>query len=1339
MKARVSIHQSGCSNTRASRVAAIVPAVMVASFIACAASVQAQNPFSYWIPTATPTATVTMYTGSATIVPGRVAADRAGNTFYVAHVSGTSSTLYEIPASSPVVAITSATPLLSGLGAANSNSAFVDASGSLWVSNGNGAGGPLIEIPAENGIPNTGAITGSSSYTSSGLPIGNVSAACSASSTSVCVWSAGSIGSNLTSLQVADVYSDGAGNVYLVDIADNVSSGSYNRIAQFSTASPGILTVLADKLTSNPYAQIAVAGDGNVYYCDSVAGNSSGGLTSLVSNGALSTVGNTPTASLTLLNPNVKVQGATGITSDPWGDLIISGPKQLSEIPLENGALNFLDQFNILLAVSGANSPVATNNIVYGGTFDVHGSYEFATATNIIQIQIGGYNFGQVAVGKEVTTAAPYLDITWSLPSELQTSLVVTASPSTLTTANAAYLQSFPYGGAKNFFGGTPYGAANPGQYALMYFQPVHPGLLTGAFSPQGYSNAMAATDSNASSDFYNNGAYVANLQGVGIGPRPMFLPGVASQAVNLSQLYTSYSKTAKAVALTPVGVALDSFGDIFVADNANTSLDLYCLASTANTAQNYRSGAAGNGYANSYCLTNGLGATTANLTGSTFKVSATGTKGGTFPTNFITPVDLAIDGANNVYVLDSGNDTPTVTKMPFSTMIPSVVIPASAQVGGLTIAAAQGITIDGYGNLYISDTGNNRIIQARLYNAQYSQNIVFVPPTAEFGGTAINGPTGLGINAAGDLFIVDSGNRRVVEYSVTGVGSVVTINGVTLENPTAVKVLPSGALVIADNTLGLVLVDNGVGSVLSTGSIKLSSTGGIGLDFAGNIYVADPNGSQVVELNTSAPGTALFPDTLKPDASGSHTGSETSYVYDGGNATLNFSEDPTVADNTSSATNEFTVDPNNECLATTSLTPGANCGLTLDFTPSSTAAVYTPVTGAATLADNLQSYTLIANPASATQAIGNFGTTGSTQTVNLSANATVPFTAQTINFSAVAPITWSTSVPPVQLTATGGATGNPVVFSIASGLGTLSGPNNSILTLTQIGTTVVAANQVGGLVNGVYYSAAPQVTQAVVVNPIGVLATPTFSIPAGTYTAVQSVTISDSTQGATIYYTTNGNPPTTSSPVYTGASIPVNATTTIKAIAVGAPGYAKSAVASATYVLNPDFTLKPYVTSFDVPNGLGASTTLSLTPLFAFSGKVTLGCTGLYSGDSCSFLDGSGNPTTRLTTTGGAVVYGTLVIQANEQQTALNSQGARSLAPVGTLAVAIFVGLFRKRKRFIMMIVLVLGAISASVMAGCTDPSTTGKIHSSTFTLTATSGSIVHTTTITLNVNNLK
>lgn len=76
------------------------------------------------------------------------------------------------------------------------------------------------------------------------------------------------------------------------------------------------------------------------------------------------------------------------------------------------------------------------------------------------------------------------------------------------------------------------------------------------------------------------------------------------------------------------------------------------------------------------------------------------------------------------------------------------------------------------------------------------------------------------------------------------------------------------------------------------------------------------------------------------------------------------------------------------------------------------------------------------------------------------------------------------------------------------------------------------------------------------------------FSVPAGTYVTAQSVTVADSTPGATIYYTTDGTTPTTSSAVYS-APIPVSSTETVNAMAT-ASGYTNSAVSTAAYTITP-------------------------------------------------------------------------------------------------------------------------------------------------------------------------
>jgi Chitobiase/beta-hexosaminidase C-terminal domain/Legume lectin domain len=125
---------------------------------------------------------------------------------------------------------------------------------------------------------------------------------------------------------------------------------------------------------------------------------------------------------------------------------------------------------------------------------------------------------------------------------------------------------------------------------------------------------------------------------------------------------------------------------------------------------------------------------------------------------------------------------------------------------------------------------------------------------------------------------------------------------------------------------------------------------------------------------------------------------------------------------------------------------------------------------------------------------------------------------------------------------------------------------------------------------------------------------TPTFSPAAGTYSGAQSVTISDASSGATVYYTTNGTTPTTSSTKYTGP-ITVSSTETLHAIAV-ATGDANSAVASAAYTVDssspdpPDPANGPVI---NYPSGFASSPS-----------ELWLGPSSVYSGSSIALTESS-------------------------------------------------------------------------------------------------------------------
>ncbi|MGA2351413.1 MAG: MBG domain-containing protein, partial [Terracidiphilus sp.] len=158
----------------------------------------------------------------------------------------------------------------------------------------------------------------------------------------------------------------------------------------------------------------------------------------------------------------------------------------------------------------------------------------------------------------------------------------------------------------------------------------------------------------------------------------------------------------------------------------------------------------------------------------------------------------------------------------------------------------------------------------------------------------------------------------------------------------------------------------------------------------------------------------------------------------------------------------------------------------------------------------------------------------------------------------------------------------------------------------------------------------------------ISYTATPTFSPAAGTYTSTQTVTISDATAGAIIYYTTNGTVPTTSSSVYS-SSIVVSSTQTVEALAV-ASGYSNSAVASALYTIN----------------------TTAATPTFspaggAYSSAQTVTISDATSGATIYYTTDGTTPTTS-----SSVYSSPITVSPTETVKALAVKSGYSNSPVG-------------------------------------------------------------------------
>ena len=202
------------------------------------------------------------------------------------------------------------------------------------------------------------------------------------------------------------------------------------------------------------------------------------------------------------------------------------------------------------------------------------------------------------------------------------------------------------------------------------------------------------------------------------------------------------------------------------------------------------------------------------------------------------------------------------------------------------TLASPAAVSVDGAGNVYIVDSGNNSIrkVSTNGVISNFAGNGSCGSSYCGDGGAATNAalsnPFGIAIDASGNLYIGDYGNSAVRKVSTNGIITTFAGNGgsgnsgdggpatnATLTEPAGLATDNNGNLYIADvfnnvirkvNSLGIIstVAGNGTNGYSGDGSAataaKLSQPAFAMADAIGNIYIADANNNVIRKVNTN-------------------------------------------------------------------------------------------------------------------------------------------------------------------------------------------------------------------------------------------------------------------------------------------------------------------------------------------------------------------------------------------------------------------------------------------------------------------------------------------------------
>jgi sugar lactone lactonase YvrE len=237
------------------------------------------------------------------------------------------------------------------------------------------------------------------------------------------------------------------------------------------------------------------------------------------------------------------------------------------------------------------------------------------------------------------------------------------------------------------------------------------------------------------------------------------------------------------------------------------------------------------------------------------------------------------LGGSGNVLATGYVQGTGVGSQIAFS---PSGVIAFGVTADGLGLHFPYGEALDGAGDLFIADTDNNRVVELPAGSGAP----IAITPTVN--GVGLSAPFNVALDGAGDLFIADFGNSRVLEVPTGGGAAMAidpTVDGKSLEYAAYVILDGAGDLFISDWVNHRVVeVPAGGGTPIAISPIAngvgLYYPWGLAVDGAGNLFIQDDNaeGERVVEVPAGG-GAAI---AIDPTVNGEALNTEGGLALDG-------------------------------------------------------------------------------------------------------------------------------------------------------------------------------------------------------------------------------------------------------------------------------------------------------------------------------------------------------------------------------------------------------------------------------------------------------------------------